>query len=374
MPFRLRLAIAAAIALLTLLTFSVRSTLAADEAISSQVDSLAAPLIDSDTVVGMSVALVRGEDTWFAGYGTTSRDNSITPDRKTIYEIGSVTKVFTSLLLAEMARNDKLRLDDPVTELLPGRKIPAGEERAIQLVDLATHSSGLPRMPKNFAPADPRNPYADYTVEKMFEFLADYELHRQPGERYAYSNLGVGLLGVALATRADQSYETLVVESICDPLQMPDTRITLTSEQRERLAPGHDADGRSYPNWDIPGLAGAGALRSTTEDLAKFLRAQLGLNETPLDEAIRMTQEPRFERGRNRGSVALGWHIAPGGKLLNHSGQTGAYHSYVAMDPKQSLGVVILANTATGEVDRLGSQYVRLLRETPSSRSTCRVN
>ncbi len=348
--------------------------LAADPLWLEQAHRLGQPLLKSRCVVGWSVAWVDAGHVWYAGYGTVgqlssdgqaSSDGAASdarkPDERTVYEIGSITKVFTSLLLAVMVEQGQVQLDEPIQHLLPDRKLPHGKQRPITLVDLATHSSGLPRMPKNFHPADPRNPYADYTLDQLFEFLAHYRLRKQPGERYAYSNLGIGLLGVALAKRAGKSYEELVVETICDPLALHDTRITLNNDQRRRLAAGHDADGQPYPNWDIPALAGAGALRSTVADLARFLQANLGTLSTPLDKAIRLTHQPRFEIGPKQGSVALGWHVSADGKRLQHSGQTGGYHSFIAMHRERPLGVVVLANSATGWIDRLGNQYFRLL-------------
>ena len=141
-------------------------------------------------------------------------------DGRTLFEIGSITKVFTGILLAEMAERGNVRLEQPVAELLPGDVVvPSRHGRQIRLVDLSTHSSGLPRMPDNFTPADPGNPYADYTVAKLYDFLRRHELRRDIGVEAEYSNVGVGLLGHALARRAGTSYEALVTARILDPLR-----------------------------------------------------------------------------------------------------------------------------------------------------------
>ena len=198
----------------------------------------------------------------------------------TIFEIGSATKVFTSLLLADMVQRGEVALNDPVAKFLPaGVSVPERNGRQITLVDLATHTSGLPRLPANLNPKDPNNPYADYTPEQLYQFLSSYQLPRDIGAQYEYSNLGGGLLGFALARRAGMSYEALVKSRICDPLGMKDTGITLTPEMKARFAVGHDQGLARVENWDLPTLAGAGALRSTANDLLAFVSANIGLTK-----------------------------------------------------------------------------------------------
>ena len=180
-------------------------------------------------------------------------------DARTTFEIGSATKVFTAALLMDMVRRGEVSLTDPVAKYLPESvKVPARGGRQITLVDLATHTSGLPRLPSNLKPKDASNPYADYSVAQLYEFLSHYELTRDIGAQYEYSNLGMGLLGHALALKGGTGYETLVRTRILEPLRMRDTAITLSPALRSRLAAGHDARGSAVANWDIPTLAGAG--------------------------------------------------------------------------------------------------------------------
>lgn len=208
-------------------------------------------------------------------------------------------------------------------------------------------------MPDNFAPADPANPYADYSVQQMYDFLSGHELARAPGERAEYSNLGVGLLGHILAEVAGSDYEALVKTRITEPLKMTDTAITLTAEMKERLAAGHDASMNPVANWDIPTLAGAGALRSTVDDLLKFVGANLGLAETELLPAFETAHRPRESMGGAR--VGLGWITTTGhGRTITwHNGGTGGYHSFVGFDKERGLGVVVLSN-ATSSIDDIG--------------------
>ncbi len=191
----------------------------------------------------------------FVTVGTGANNAPI--DAHSVFEIGSITKTFTGTILASMVADGTVRLDQPVAELLPtGTVIPSRNGTPITLRDLATQSSGLPRMPGNFAPRDPANPYADYDGAKMLAFLASYQLTRDPGAQYDYSNLGVGLLGYALAAKSKLSYEQLVTRRVLAPLGMQESRIALTPAMRSRLAPGHDANGAVVANWDLDALAG----------------------------------------------------------------------------------------------------------------------
>ena len=283
-------------------------------------------------------------------------------DGRTLFEIGSITKVFTGILLAEMAERGEVRLEQSLAELLPqGIPIPSRNGRQIRLVDLATHSSGLPRTPGNFHPADRSNPYADYTVAQLYDFLRGHELRRDIGTRWGYSNVGVGLLGHALALRAGMPYEALVIERILQPLGMGSTKISLSSNDRARLAPGHDASGQAVDNWDLPTLAGAGALRSSADDMLTFLAANLAPPpSTPpsLSPAIRRSHVPHFTIAENR-SVGLLWGITRtryGRTVIAHNGGTAGYRAFVAFEPERRIGVVVLGNQndQTNHVDRIG--------------------
>src|ERR1700683_5398559 len=222
--------------------------------------------------VGIVVGVLGPEGRRIIAYGHLEKGDARPLDGDTIFEIGSATKVFTSLLLADMVQRGQVSLDDPVAKYLPpGAKMPERNGRSITLVDLATHTSGLPRMPTNFSPKDPTNPYADYSAELLYQFLSTYQLTRDIGSQYEYSNLGGGLLGHVLARRAGVDYETLVRSRICEPLGMKSTAITLSADMKARFAIGHDQSLDPVAYWDLPTLAGAGALRSTENDLLTFL-------------------------------------------------------------------------------------------------------
>jgi len=257
-------------------TLAATAVMAADGARTREIAAAIKQRVDDKKAVGMVVATIEPDgSTSMAAYGSPG-PGAMPLDADSVFEIGSITKVFTAILLADMADRGEVKLDDPVAKFLPeGVRVPERNGRRITLLDLTTQSSGLPRMPDNLRPKDPTNPYADYTPEQMFEFLGRYELTRDIGAQYEYSNLGVGLLGQALARRAGTSYEALVKERILDPLKMTHTGITLTPWMRDHLAKGHDGQRNVTSNWDIPTFAGAGALRSTMTDMLIFARANL---------------------------------------------------------------------------------------------------
>ncbi|MCP4577481.1 MAG: serine hydrolase [Deltaproteobacteria bacterium] len=323
------------------------------------IDPLAHPLIRDQIVVGLAIGIVKNGKSRIIAYGETIRGSGITPDGDTLYEIGSVSKVFTGILLADMLQKGAVHIDDPLQKFLPSSiNAPVCEDKPITLEHMVTHTSGLPRMPDNFKPANPLNPYADYTVEQMFAFLNEHKLKRPPG-KYEYSNYAMGLLGYVLARRTGTPYEQLVVDTICKPLGMNDTRITLNQEQLKRLSPPYDMALKPSLNWDIPALAGAGAIRSSVNDMIKFIKANLKKDQQPLTQALRLSHVKRHTMDDGL-SMGLGWHLARDGKTLWHNGGTGGYHAWLAVSPEHGVGVVVLANTANMGITQFGEQVTRI--------------
>jgi serine-type D-Ala-D-Ala carboxypeptidase/endopeptidase len=330
-----------------------------------QVDAAAKPLIDRGAAAGLAIGLVDRDRTWTFGYGRAADGADKPPDERTIFEIGSVTKVFTAVALAQMVQEKQVTLDDPVGKYLPESvKVAEHDGRQITLEHLATHTSGLPRLPANLLPQialNPGNPYAKYTVEQLYAAAGGASLASPPGSRFAYSNFGAGLLGHALARRAGMTYEELVREKICQPLGMTETWIVLPPECRGRFAQGHTASGKAATPWEIVTLAGAGGLRSTVHDMLLFVAANLGLRKTPLDAALEMTHVPRHETDTAAHRIALGWHLRTKEGILWHNGETGGFHSFVGIRTDRQTGVVVLSNTACKSVDELGFELLKLL-------------
>ncbi|MEV0384760.1 serine hydrolase domain-containing protein [Nonomuraea sp. NPDC050643] len=312
--------------------------------------------------VSVVVAAVAGGSTEIRGAGQAGTAPG------TLFEIGSVTKVFTALTLARLAGQGVVGLDEPLAALLPeGTRVPSRDGKEITLRQLASHTSGLPRLPKGMLlqallrPSKP-DPYAGCTAEFLLTGLAATRLGATPGHRFRYSNLGAGLLGLALAHRAGTDYETLVVREICTPLGMTDTGV---ADGRARLVRGHDRRRRPVPPWHLAGLAGAGGLRSTAADLVTFVRAHLAPDSSAIGEAIRLSRQSEH-RINSFAWIHLGWmgqrsHERQGGGLqIWHNGRTGGFSSFVGFDPEKEVGVVVLGNTRQ-PVDRPALDLLRRL-------------
>jgi CubicO group peptidase (beta-lactamase class C family) len=217
----------------------------------------------------------------------------------------------------------------------------------ITLLHLATHTSGLPRVPGNLKPKDARNPYENYAVDDLYAFLSNYTLTRDPGSQVEYSNLGGGLLGHVLANRAGTNYESPDYESlirarITQPLGMLDTGIALSTGMQQRMTTGHNALLEPVANWDFGALAGAGALRSSANDMLTFLEAFLGYRESPLAAAMKSMLEVRRSVPNTKFEVALGWHMLE--NRAWHDGGTGGFCSFAGFDRHARTGVVVLSN------------------------------
>ncbi|WP_196257985.1 serine hydrolase [Pelagibacterium limicola] len=300
--------------------------------------------------VGLVVGIVEPEGARVISYGTLSVENPVPVDGDTLFEIGSVTKVFTTLLLADAVERGEVTLDQPVADFLPeGVTMPERDGQQITLFDLATYSSGLPRLPDNIDPADPADPYADYTADNLHGFLSSYELARGIGEAYEYSNVGAGLLGHVLALNAGTDYETLLRERILEPLGMNDTVVVVPEAMEERFAVGHDAQLQPVAAWQWDVLEGAGALRSTANDLNKLLAAMMGHTETGLARAFALATEPQAEIGDGVSSIGLGWHMTPLGDdaMVWHNGGTSGARAFIGYLREGGIGVVALSNVAT---------------------------
>ncbi|MEM9674559.1 MAG: serine hydrolase [Bacteroidota bacterium] len=325
-----------------------------------QPTDLSAPLVQSiEKRIGgelnpsIAIGIVDENGPRFYNFGYTQVDGEPVNEH-TIYEIGSITKVFTAILLAQQVLDGKVNLDDPINQYLPPEaQVPAKGDQAITLGSLSDHTSGIPRLPTNMAPANPKNPYADYTVDQMYTFIGSYEPSREVGAAYEYSNLAQGLLGHILAQNAKMPYEQLMTENIAEPLNMAETGIKFNDQMKAHLAPGH-ANGEITDNWDIPTLAGAGAIRSSTADMLKFLAANLGIERSPLLDAMELTHQVRHNQaGEMR--VGLGWHIKAGkeGDVIWHNGGTGGYRAFAGLVKETGKGVVVLTNSSIS-VDDIG--------------------
>ena len=302
-------------------------------------------------IPGIAIAIIDSNGIQYFNFGLTSKRGKGV-DEHTIYEIGSISKVFTAILLAQQVRDGDLTLDDKINDYLPAEvKVPVMGEQEITFGNLSDHTSGLPRMPYNFTPANPHNPFADYTVDQMYEFISNYQPVREVGEEFEYSNIAQGLLGHLLAENKNTTYENLMIQTIARPLAMNETKIKLDKRMTDNLALGH-SDGQVVENWDIPTLAGAGAIRSSTSDMAKFVSANLGYSESPVMAAMEFSHQIRHDKA-DAMRVALGWLIKKGedGDIFCHGGATGGYRTFIGFVKETGKGVVLLTNSSTGADD-----------------------
>ena len=296
--------------------------------------------------VGFAAVLVDANGTRIVMAGLTRQGGrAIAAD--TEFELGSITKTFTSLLLADLVVQGEAALDDPVTKYLPQATALTQNGKTVTLGQLATHTSGLPRLPGNLSPANPANPYADYDAAKLIAFLSGKPLEREPGVQYEYSNLGAGVLGHAITWRQG-GYEKQMRERVLAPLGMNDTAVALTAAQRERFALGHDRTLTPVPPWDVAVLVGAGGLRSTPADMAKYLKAAIDPGAAPLAAAWKLAESPRVDGPDPTLRIALAWHVLTrnGRTVVWHNGQTGGFASMMAFSPATGEGVVVLSNAS----------------------------
>ena len=291
-------------------------------------------------------------------YGTLSVDDRRKVDGGTVFEIASLTKVLTALVLADMANRGRVKLDSPVSTCLPdGVQIPQHAGKQITFLDLATHTSGLPLRPTNLASQTALNKYAGYTVQQLYEGLATFELPREPGTKFEYSNWAFALLGHALGHCAGTSYEALLAERVTRPLGMDATVFAPSKALSSRLAAPYDAKLRRVPNESLGALGASGGLYSTVDDLLKFVELFLGRGPQPLTAAAATMLEPRRPGDGPQLRMGLGWRVETSDDkpIIWSSGRADGYRSFMALDSQARVAVVALTNGATNAgVDDIG--------------------
>jgi CubicO group peptidase (beta-lactamase class C family) len=302
--------------------------------------------------VGMVVGVITPAGRRTIAHGQFGAADARPVDGSTIFEIGSVTKIFTSLLLADMARRGEVALTDAVARHLPP-EIPVKANAAqITLAELATHMGGLPFWPSNVpATGDTMGALAAYSVDDLYRFASTFEAPSD-GKRWQYSNTDNGLLGALLARRAGLSYEAAIAARITGPLGMTATSVTVPAAAERLVASGHDSQLKAAARWNVPAMAGAGSLHSTANDLLTFLAA---FND---EHSLAATALPTMLANRQEGPgfvQTLGWWIVSTGPedpgILAHDGQTLGFASAIAYDPRTRSGVVVLSNSAAGVGD-----------------------
>lgn len=308
----------------------------------------------------LTVAVLQQDKTLIRSFGMLP-DKGIPADQL-IYEIGSITKVFTATLFAKLVMDGKVRLNDTLGSLLPQISQLSEKIKSITLLQLATHTSGLPRLPPNLDATikDQNDPYALYTESDLIEGLVQCKLTDQAGATYScdYSNLGMALLGYVLTQKTGQTFEQLLQTQICQPLGLNDTVLQPTVEQQPRVLPGHDDRGNVVPHWSFQVMSPAGAIYSTAGDLLRFVQAYVTSTPAELSASFQLALKSHYQSFLN--DMGLGWHRQYIVKELTaywHNGGTGGFSTYLAISPRHKTGVVLLYNRSeamTGKLDDLG--------------------
>src|SRR3954453_3770446 len=312
---------------------------------------------------GMVICVIDEHGSQVFGAGKLDNGTDQNVDGDTLFEIGSITKTFTVLLLEDMVARGELKLDDPVAKYLPAAvKVPSHGGKQITLLDLATHMSGLPRDDTYFSHSTAWSDkvVAAYTIDHMYDFLSKHQLRRDPGLEFEYSNVGMALLAHAIALKAGTTYESLVLERICRPLKMDSTCFAITPELKPRLATGHDKSGKETPGWELDGYMGAGGLRSSVNDLLKYVSANMGLAHSTLTPLMEKAHVIRHRDAPGYGDTAMTWmdrgkSEETSRRLLGHAGGTGGYEAFIGFDKEHRRGFAVLSNKGVGQIsERLG--------------------
>lgn len=327
-----------------------------------KIASLVEPFLKHEKVNSVSIGVVTDGATWTRSYGSLTLGQTQAANEKTIYEIGSISKVFTSILLADAVVSGKLKLDDPISVVMKelAEKNPS-VGNSITFQHLSHHLSGLPVMPSNNTPADPTNPFKGYDRAILTDYMTSVLPARPPGEEYEYSNLAVGLLGDLLARQAGTSFEALLREKITKPLEMLDTTIALSQEQLSRFAPPHNSALLPDMAWDFDALVGCGGIRSTVDDMLLFAQACLNPPEGPVGKALELAWRQHKPAMKGNHAMGLGWMIAGDGSTRWHNGQTGGYHSMMLVSRDLRCATVMLCNTAEMQLDSLAEQIFQTI-------------
>ena len=324
------------------------------------VEKVAAPLVENRVVDGLSVGYLEGEHWGIVHLGIANRSKK-KANNLTVYEVGSISKVFTSLLLADAVVRGEIDLNAAADVANPAEiRLPSRNGHSINWIDLSTHRSGLPPLPDNLPLTNLKNPYRAYGSKKAAAFLKQYELPRQPGASREYSNFGVSVLGYLVASKTGKSYQQLLLERIAKPLRMADCTVALSSDQRRRLATPHDKFGSPTALWTFADLPGAGGVHATMRDMMRFAKAQLTPPSGTLGEAIELAWKQHRDADASGPAMGLGWVIYPDGQTRWHNGGTGGFQSALYINREFNCAVVVLCNTnVNNEVDLLAMELIR---------------
>ena len=332
-------------------------------AIDKKIDTLARLYIQKANTVGLVIGIINHGDIMSYGYGETVKGKGKIPNNDNFFEIGSVTKTFTATLLAWYANAGMIKLTDHIVKYLPDSVAANPALQSITLLNLCNHTSGLANLPDNLVnhASEALNPYKDYNKDLLFDYLKTCQLNSKPGEKYTYSNLAVGLLGTILEKVTGKTFEQMVTEVICKPLDMFSTAQYLNPLLSPRFAAVYNLDGVQTPAWDFDVLAPAGALRSTMNDMLIYANANMQTASTgALSKALQSTHQVTFNKDVK---IGMAWHIivVNGVNYYYHNGITSGSNSFMAFNPEKNIAVIVLANSVES-TDALGTEILKRIQ------------
>ena len=319
---------------------------------------------------GLMIGIIDGQNTYEYAYGHLSNKNNTKPNQNTIFQIGSISKVFTSTILMGMVQDSIVQLHDTITTFLPDSLAQQNPWlQNITLAQLATHTSGLPKTPYNISMTiiDKENPYANYQVQDLYHFLSSYTpivvKKRKKSTPFSYSNLGMGLLGHLLENAAEQSFDSLLSHYILSPLELKNTSLSLSEEQQKSLGIGHYFSGRTIKELTYKTLYSSEGLYSSLNDMIDFVKANLIIDNS--NNIFIQTHTPLYDTQMRWVKMAYGWFVISKGKknsptVITHSGRTGGYSNYVAFEKEKQLGIVVMSNSAH-RIDEIGIEIFEIL-------------
>jgi serine-type D-Ala-D-Ala carboxypeptidase/endopeptidase len=332
--------------------------------LASKISKNAQNLLQKEGRAGLVIGIVKDGKTFIKGFGTTQKGSNAAPDSITLFELASVGKLFTTLAIQIGVERGDFNWDDKISKYLSSKvNIPPAYD--ITLRSLATHTSGLPSLPKNMMDkmTDDKDPYKDLSINDLYDYLKTCNENTHVGESN-YSNLGMGLLGHILELKYGKKYEDIVIAEMCSKLDMSNTLVTLSDENKRKLAQGYDETGNPNPVWQDTVLTGAGSFLSTAADMVKFIKANLNVRNSPISSALMACHIQQLG-----GETGLGWQLSNNfiDKMLGHqdviwhNGMAGGYSSYLAIDTKAQCGIIILSNSAK-DITTFGMRQMLLVK------------
>ncbi|MES2679735.1 MAG: serine hydrolase domain-containing protein [Bacteroidota bacterium] len=327
----------------------------------SVVERVVTRFIQSPENCGISIGVSKNGSNFFYNYGETKRGSRQIPTPNSIYETGAVSKTFCAIILAQAVIEKKIDPEEDIRKYLPGKYANLRYGRSfIKIKHLANHTSGLAAIPDDLKlkPGfDSLNPYKHYTREMLLEYLKQIKPAAEPGTVCNYSSMGMALLGIILENVYQQPFEKLVKDKVAVPNHMSSTGINLTADQLLNFTEGHNGFGIATPHWEFDAFAPAGALKSSSSDLLKFL----DYNLSGKDVATRLSHEISYS---GRENVAMAWYVKKNenGNLFWHDGATYGYGCFVGFIKEKNCSVVILANSSTS-VDFIALALLKYLRK-----------